>query len=157
MIKAEYGRAMKSNMNVVKTRILDELAYYLREKGVRYNEILFTGHGTIKYSSLRLGDFNYDNTPGYSLNDFKPFLTEIGNYVKPKESIILLGCFQATHAYSDPSLHIKMDGESLIKQLSKITGRNVIGNQGATYGGANEFSGVASLSSTPLIRCGIPI
>jgi hypothetical protein len=156
-IRDEYNRAMKSDMNVVqvknpdKSKQIAELGGYLKQKGTKYSNLIFTGHGTLRYSSLKLGGEKYLEDSGNpmganNLHFYKEELAEIGHFVKKDGNILLLGCFQATPKYQDAKLEVNLDGESLTRELSSFTNRSVIGSQGSVSAGANEFSGTYPLS-----------
>lgn len=138
---------MKAHMNVLLGETLVEINQYLKEKGNKYENLLFTGHGNFNVSSIKLGNYVYSEkdmeSPG-----FKDLIKGLGKYVKKDGTIILLACFQATPKYEEKNvkyngikIDVSLNGEVLTKKLSFLTGRNVLGAAGEVNINKAEFSG----------------
>jgi RHS repeat-associated protein len=137
IIEKQYQKALKANMNVMVASTIAEMNTYFKEKGKKFRTISFGGHGPWKTSGLRFGDFTYSakNIQGYS-KDFK----QLGEYLEKNGAIVLLACFQATPQYNEKTVNkqtgktteVNVNGEALIVMLSKIIGKDVVGNQAET-------------------------
>ena len=136
IIERQYQKAMKSDINVMEAETITEMNGYFKEKNKTYKTILFGGHGPWNVSALRMGKYTYKEK---DISNYSIGLKQLGEYLEKNGVLILLACFQATPKYNEViqnekgnKIEINADGESLIKKLSKIVDRNVVGNQGET-------------------------
>ncbi|MFA6152606.1 MAG: hypothetical protein WC716_14880 [Chitinophagaceae bacterium] len=127
--KHAYNAAMGAKVDVVKADNIMQLNNYLAERGMKYSNIYFQNHGTYTRSSLYMkSGTTYNST---KMKEMSGFFSELGSYVKPNGSIILLGCFSAAPQYG---------GDLFIRTMAKVTGRTVIGNQGESLLGTSLYS-----------------
>ncbi len=152
IIPNEFEAAMRAHMNVMIANSLNDVIGYMKDKGAINKYILFTGHGSASYSTLRMTNTLYSSSL-LDLKQVKASLKELSKYIQKDGSIILLGCFQSTPPFKETAVERDkngnitdtwvrtMDGQTLTKKLSAITDRNVIANPSETYGGADEFTG----------------
>jgi hypothetical protein len=82
----------------------------------------------------------------------RTLLKQIGGFVKVDGTVVLLACDQATPKHSFPALYsdlskgmMKMDGETLTKELSSFLERKVLASQGEVSATSLEFTGMVPL------------
>ncbi|WP_439697096.1 RHS repeat-associated core domain-containing protein [Mucilaginibacter sp. AW1-7] len=169
-IEREYQAALHSKMNVMTAEGVYEVNKQLELIGKKFDNIIFSGHGTASVSSITMGDerytldaktaASYDNA--YPINDYEAQLKKLGSFVKEGGMVVLLGCFQATPVHNENTgrywkdgnpgsgeIQIRMNGDPLVRKLSQILGRTVLACQGENYSNSNIFSGTRSLSARP--------
>jgi hypothetical protein len=151
IMEAQNRYAMQAKMNVLVAGTLKEANQYMKEKGTKYDALLFAGHGNTVTSSISLEGRGYDAA---SIDAYKQDIKNLAGYVRKDGSIILLGCFQSTPQYEEKNIpsvggetvDIKMNGEDLVKKFSATVNRNVVANREATKISYDMFDGTVPQS-----------
>ena len=145
IIEHQFQCAMRSNMNVMVASTISEMNKYFTEKNKSYHRILFGGHGAWNVSGVRIGEYTYGEK---DIKNYSEDIKKLGTFLDKEGAIILLACFQSTPKYSETvkesngkQTNLNIDGEKVIKNLSKTMDKVIIANQGEGTVSDDMFEG----------------
>jgi hypothetical protein len=119
VVMQEIENAKKNGMNVTVLSDIKELSMELKDKGVKYENIVFGGHGNNSGDEITMINSYNSN----SLKENAATLKSISEYVN--DNIVITACFSGlkTSDYDDRKTN---KGNSLIT-LSILTGKTIVG------------------------------